>query len=603
MKTSLLKRHPVITAAATAVATLMLSLAGWLVWQRSHPAAPEPRPTPAPLTSYPGFALQPTFSPDSNEVAFCWNEERPGLPAPKCCLDHYDIYRKQIGGGEPLRLTRNPAGGESPAWSPDGRLIAFYQYPRQVYVMAALGGLERQVGKANFGVAGWRLNYPDSTLAWSLDGGWLVLPDHPCTENCAAPQGLFAFSVDTGERRRLTSCPENMWADVYPALSPDGRTMAFVRLQELGFGDVYLLSLDEHLQPQGEPERLTYEDLMVQSPVWTRDGKEIFFSTGAMLSERSIRSVPATPPRSRSEYHPRLETFGEDATTLAISPNGRRLAYARVSQTINIYKVAISGAAGPARKPQSIAPSSRLDREPDISPDGKRIAFVSTRSGSTEIWVCDADGSNPRQITSMGGPFTGYPKWSPDGNTMLFGSRREVMPSLYVVSATGGAPRRLTKIPAFWASWSHDGNWIYFTSYGPSNDFVFRMPASGGDAVQLGKGWIDAAESVDGKWVYFFDSGGLWKLPAVGGQPILVSKGEFHGDFALVEDGVYYTTGDWTGKAAVLFYDFGTGKTQVVAQLDKPAFKGIAISPDRRWALLTQIVHMGSDLMLVENFR
>jgi Tol biopolymer transport system component len=394
-----------------------------------------------------------------------------------------------------------------------------------------------------------------------------------------------------------------MWADVYPALSPDGRTMAFVRLQELGFGDVYLLSLDEHLQPQGEPERLTYEDLMVQSPVWTRDGKEIFFSTGAMLSERSIRSVPATPPRSRSEYHPRLETFGEDATTLAISPNGRRLAYARVSQTINIYKVAISGAAGPARKPQSIAPSSRLDREPDISPDGKRIAFVSTRSGSTEIWVCDADGSNPRQITSMGGPFTGYPKWSPDGNTILFGSRREVMPSLYVVSATGGAPRRLTKIPAFWASWSHDGNWIYFTSYGPSNDFVFRMPASGGDAVQLGKGWIDAAESVDGKWVYFFDSGGLWKLPAVGGQPILVSKGEFHGDFALVEDGVYYTTGDWTGKAAVLFYDFGTGKTQVVAQLDKPAFKGIAISPDRRWALLTQIVHMGSDLMLVENFR
>jgi dipeptidyl aminopeptidase/acylaminoacyl peptidase len=337
--------------------------------------------------------------------------------------------------------------------------------------------------------------------------------------------------------------------------------------------------------------------------VWTRDGKEIFFSTGAILGERSIRSVSATPPTNPGGYHPRLEAFGEDATTLAISPNGRRLAYARVSQTINICKVALSGAPGSARKPQIIAASSRLDREPDFSPDGNKIAFTSTRSGSMEIWVCDADGSNARQITSMGGPFTGYPRWSPDGNTILFGARPEAVASLYVVSATGGTPRRLSKIPAFWGSWSHDGKWIYFTSYGQSHDFLYRMPASGGDAVQLGKGWIDAAESVDGKWVYSFDNGGLWKLPAAGGQPILVSKGAFHGDFAVVEDGVYYTTGDWTGKAAVLFYDFATAKTKVVAQMENPAFKGIAISPDRRWALLTQIQHTGSDLMLVENFR
>jgi hypothetical protein len=89
----------------------------------------------------------------------------------------------------------------------------------------------------------------------------------------------------------------------------------------------------------------------------------------------------------------------------------------------------------------------------------------------------------------------------------------------------------------------------------------------------------------------------------VGGQEILVSKGEFHVSLAVVEDGIYTTSGDWRGKAAVLFYDFATGKTKVVVQMEKPAFNGIAISPDRRWILLTQIVHMGSDLTLVENFR
>jgi Tol biopolymer transport system component len=572
----------------------MLSIAGLLWWQRSHSAAPEPRPSPVPLTSYPGFALQPTFSPDGNEVAFCWNEERSGLPAPSCCQDHedhYDIYRKLIGGGEPLRLTKDPEGGDGPAWSPDGRFIAFYRGPH-VYVMPALGGPERPVGKGKFW--NWRLNYPHSTLAWTPDGGWLLLPDHQCTPDCAL-QGLFALSVDTGEKRRLTSCPESLWGDEEPALSPDGRTLTFVRMQELGIGDVYLLPLGENLQPQGEPERLTYENLWVQSPVWTRDGKEIFFSTGAILGERSIRSVSATPPRSRGEYHPRLETFGEDATTLAISPDGRRLAYSRVSQTINIYKVALSGLGGAVQKPQSIAPSSRTD--------GKKIAFASTRSGSMEIWVCDADGSNPRQMTSMGGAGTEFPKWSPDGNTILFESRREVMPSLYVVSATGGAPRRLTKIPASSGSWSHDGKWIYFTSYSSSDYPIFRMPATGGEAVQLAKGSAVPTESVDGKWVYYIHAPGLWKVPAVGGQEILVSKGEFHVSLAVVEDGIYTTSGDWRGKAAVLFYDFATGKTKVVVQMEKPAFNGIAISPDRRWILLTQIVHMGSDLTLVENFR
>ena len=68
-----------------------------------------------PLTAYPGLSLQPAFSPDGHEVVFSWNGEKQ---------DHYEIYRKLIGQGEPLRLNTGPLGGYSPAWSPDGQWLA-----------------------------------------------------------------------------------------------------------------------------------------------------------------------------------------------------------------------------------------------------------------------------------------------------------------------------------------------------------------------------------------------------------------------------------------------------------------------------------------------
>src|SRR6516225_7211404 len=98
--------------------------------------------TPVPLTSYPGRELQPSFSPDGNEVAFVWNGEKQ---------DNFDIYRKQIGTDKPLRLTTDPAKDFSPAWSPDGRSIAFGRLlsPLRsgVFIIPALGGPERKLGE------------------------------------------------------------------------------------------------------------------------------------------------------------------------------------------------------------------------------------------------------------------------------------------------------------------------------------------------------------------------------------------------------------------------------------------------------------------------
>ena len=106
------------------------------------------------------------------------------------------------------------------------------------------------------------------------------------------PLGLFLLSVESGERRRLTSAQEKVFFDIQPAFSPDGGTLAFVREVAVGLRDIYLLTLSEDFQPIGEPKRLTFENRMTFRPVWTLAGHEIIFSSGQYLTQTYSGSRP-----------------------------------------------------------------------------------------------------------------------------------------------------------------------------------------------------------------------------------------------------------------------------------------------------------------------
>src|SRR6185312_1724089 len=163
------------------------------------------------------------------------------------------------------------------------------------------------------------------------------------------------------------------------------------------------------------------------------------------------------------------------------------LVYAAQFRDTNLWKLSLRGQAVAGTGP--VAASTLDEHTPDYSPNGKRLAFASTRSGSEEIWVSDADGSNPMQVTSMGGPQCANPRWSPDGRMILFNSRREGSADLYLLRPDTGELRRISNDPGEEVEprWSRDGRTIYFGSNRTGRLEVWKMPATGGPATQITK--------------------------------------------------------------------------------------------------------------------
>ncbi len=577
-----------VFTAGIAAAVMVLSTATWFWISRPRQMPPM---TVIPLIPYSGSFGSPTFSPTGDRIAFHWDGEQ---------RDNFDIYVSQIGLREPMRLTTDPAADLAPSWSPDGNSIAFVRRSgdsESIYLIPAISGAERPVAE---------LSGSGSTVTWSSDGKWLVAADRGSAGRLS---GLHLISVETGEKRRLTSFEEG-W-DLYASFSPDRHSIAFVRGFIWGSADLYRISLTDDYQTSGKPERLTYENGWIYGPAWTHDGSQILYSSGkSFRGPRILRRITLSEPPNGVGYNAAQESYGEGATDLAISPAGRRLVYVREYSDTNIYRIGLPDKNGEVGTFRRFIASAQPDREQEYSPDGRMIAFASARSGSDEIWVCNADGSKPRQLTSMGSHLTGNPRWSPDCKTVLFQSPKEGSVDLYLIDVQGGRPRRLTSDPGAEgdASWSRDGKWVYFLSDRTGRSEVYKMPAGGGKIIQVTKnGGSDAFESPDGKWLYYSKDSPIqiWRMPIGGGEERLFHAGPLNilANLVVVDDGIYFTKATEQGGCSVVFIDFENGKTRTLGQTEKGCTYGLAVSPDRRWVLCTLSEEPLNNLMLVENFR
>ena len=562
-------------------------------WRWHSRATPLPPARVVPLTALLGWEGTPTFSPDGEHVAFYWNGE----------TDNYDIYVKLLGTSEVQRLTTDPAVDVGPAWSPDGRRIAFVRASSwgstgAIHLMSALGGPDRKLS-----------NLPvrtEVTMSWSPDGRWIAAARGGSpAETIPDAHSIYLVPVEGGTPRALTRAqPDGQ--DRAPALSPDGRRLAYAACAApLSLQcDVYVVELGPDLVSTGSPRRLTRQgNLMIYGIAWAPDGRSLVYD--ALLGPSALHLWRVAIDGSRPPE--RLEGAGNGARWPALS--GNRLAFTRLVVDQDIVRLT------PGRSREVFpASSSSFDGSSELSPDGRRVAFESLRSGERmEIWLAGADGQDPVQLTHGPGRWQGSPAWSPDGRRIAFDSQSEDRRwDIWTIDVAGGGPERLTQHPGNEnvPTWSRDGHWVYYSAQREGKVGIWRIPAAGGVEERIAglDGTMGRAlESLDGKTVFFAPGGSgaspLFALPLAGGPARKLLDCVWPLGFAVVDGGVYYAAcGPISGDVPARRLDLASGQDSVVATLEK--FRGrMTVSSEGKTILYASETRSGSDLMLVEGFR
>src|SRR5207244_1745628 len=372
-----------------------------------------------PLVGLRGFQVTPAFSPDGNQVAFRNSDG----------AHNTGIYTALVGGEKSLRLT-NDSGDCCPTWSPDGRQVAFTRYADKTFsiiVIPALGGTEHRVYRGPASMGGG--------LAWSPNGKFLVFPE---ASGIDSPRSWISLlSLSDYSTRRLTLPPGGS-LDQSPKFSPDGSQIAFVRSTVAGgSNDVYVIGAGG-----GEAKRLTFDHRpIIGPPAWTVDGREIVFS--------STRGGPESLWRifaRGGEPRPVAGPMGEGGWP-SIPPKGDQLVYHQVVAKFNIWRLDLWDH-GHHQRPHFGFISEKGDRlRPDLSHDGKTLAFESNRLVIWNIWTCATDGSTCDQLTSLHGT-AGRARWSPNGRYVALEFHPKELSEIYVVHVDAGGLRLLTTIPA-----------------------------------------------------------------------------------------------------------------------------------------------------------
>ncbi len=518
---------------------------------------------------------RPALSPDGSRVAFT---------ARAADSPNVDLYLFTIGDSAPVRLTQDAAIDDNAAWSPDGTRIAFTRAapdgsaPCRLFVMTVPAGTERPVGSCRV--------VSSSRLAWTVDGRELLYSDRAGPES---PRAIQRLTLDSGRTSAVTQPSSDLFGDMEPVLSSDGRHLAFLRLSSRQSADIFLLDMET-----GATAPLSSDGKAIGGIAWSAgDGGILFSSDRGGDAGLWWVSRRGGDPKRISEG---LLRYGN----LSQARTGRRIVFEGIRDRSSLHELQ------PGVEPAILAGEAEFrDWFPDVAPDGT-LLFVSTRTGSEQIWMRDRGGA-PRQVTQLDGWRIVQPRWSRDGRHIAFVAVVDDVADLYVMPRNGGPPRRLTRDAAEDGSpdWSPDGRHLYFTSRREGGPAVWRIDpfAERADAVRVTEpGIAHFRIGPAGGWLYYVQSGqpGLWRRALVQDGAAVSGRAQKVVDrlavadwtnWGLSNDAVFYVERpDGVRRGARLKrLDIGSGAVTDIADaslLNRSA--GFALTPDGRPVLNLQ---------------
>jgi len=499
---------PALAAAGLAAVIVFAGITWWFA--RPRPVPPTATPTLVRLTSGSGLTADPALSPDGKLLAYASDRSGEG---------NLDIYVQQLGGGEPIRLTRGPLDNSQPAFSSDATKIAFRSERDGggIYVMSALGGEPRLIAKD-----GRRPRFsPDGSLIAYWIGEQLLQTGR-----------IYVMPSSGGPPKQLQ--PEFAVAN-YPVWAPDGKHVLFIGGKgTLSTRDWWVASIDDGpatstgafaalrekgLEPRGVPG------------MWEQ-GDQVVFS-GVLGDSTNLWRIPISSQTWRVAGAPQRLTFG---TGLETGPTaaGSRVVFSSQVSNDDIWSLRVDANHGIASgEPRRLTEDSAVDYWPSLSADGRKIAFLSRRSGKDNVWLKDLETGKETALTSTS-ENDARPQISPDGSKVVY----EAGGQIYTAAISpGGAPRVAEKVCTDCASqptgWSPDSRKIilYLNRAGATRRILILDLASGEPVtlVQHPTDLIVGRYSPDGRWVVFTETLAptrrrIFVVPTSGRMPVPQSE-------------------------------------------------------------------------------
>ncbi|MBX7171622.1 MAG: protein kinase [Pyrinomonadaceae bacterium] len=384
------------------------------------------------LTSQNGEELSPSLAPDGKSFIYASRES-----------GNWDIYFKRIGEITAINLTKDSLSDEiQGVFSPDGNQIAFRSERNGggIFVMEVTGESLRRV--ADFGY------YP----AWSPDGKEIAFSnaDFQDPTHHATTGELWKVNLATGEKRQIPT------DDAFqPSWSPNNFRIAYWGVDNGGIRDIKTVSVNG-----GESVSVTDDAFLDWNPVWSPDGKYLYFASNRSGSMNLWRVAIDEQTGKVLGQPEAVTTPSPYSQHLTFSRDGKQFAFVQVNKSSNIIKYDFNPTSETiGAKPVELTQGAKIDRNPDVSPDGEFIAFDAIRDKHEDIFIMKRDGSGLRQLTNDINKDRA-PRWSPDGKKLVFYSDRSGSYQGWTINADGSNLQQITQINKNFAIllfWSPDG--------------------------------------------------------------------------------------------------------------------------------------------------